>query len=796
MKYLITSRPDIANSQCLYSVNSIAVNKDDGTETAGTERTERVAIPYQVPAGSKTCTFDPGPLFIGYSNAAPQAVSPTAIGSAQFNPPLKDTEYAALDNNTTFIRDKTCDATKYGTCMAPEIIKSLVLQFNSRYAQGTDSAGNPFYSLFMNTPTGGKTPLMSGVNGLDKYKPGISDPAACVYKASFTVDKGDGTGNKVNITQNITFTLTPTTGTTDPIANKCGYTLSTHDYPTSFYPAPIPKSGIFAIPQVSAPLKGVLGPRTSCTDAAIQTRVNNTALASADAATLRARYSDCSGTEVIDRIISQFNLQRSDRKILRVVKAFTPQTPALTCDYEVDIQRSVGGKSVVERDTVRIKVQEPPAADPEKCLWDLASDSSDKRQSGVFIDRDSVSQTLSNDYIWPLNYVTSVRNSLNNFIAAFIPINVNGNVDAAVASTKVKLNKLSQDIISGQVIKGCPVAATGQPPVPGSTCRDPATLTAFMNRYAYDCQPPYPSGQFGSTVRSIIGWRKAGLSGPLECHLELIEREETFANWLVKRKDVKDNTAPETARFYLRQYAFTIDSAAGYPNNTAGNPCVIVPHRFTSAEIEKRSFDISGNPYGILAPSAAFASTDLQNFSFTTPTIDPTSTAVLNAMRVAVAKYKPKAPGYASQTLTAVSQYMLARPNVIEYKVQIQETINDIDFGTVQNNNIDAIVVVQWPETDWNPVTGTFAATPPPAPTAPNVLVFVPGRASFVNQQVVFDGDTYAYPPYLFWPTPDYDPTTYELRVKDFLVSPRSDAVGQWTYKDSPNGKTVAWTRP
>lgn len=764
LNYLLSSRPDAQASVCTYAVNSVAI-APDGTEIPGSERTERVAIPYAVPANSSTCTMvaRPGSMLIGLPTILP--LSPLPTSARELNPPLKKVEYDLLATRPSIQRSADAACATYVNCASDPILNRIVTQFNTNHLMGYDTNGRPKYSIEMVKPAAAdcKTPIMDSTYdangsvtaaGINEYKGGLQGPV-CVYNATFRVDKADGQNSTETVQSILTVSLKPTSSTTDATLNKCGYDLSTHDYPYTYYSAPLPKSSPFKFPRsTNARMAKLIHTAPECDKT----------------------LTDCSGATLIDRFVSQFNAKYNDRKILRVIRAYTPDiSGGPFCDYEVDIQRrtkEVNPRSYTERDTMRMKVK--PVA--TGCTWDLDTDGSDKRQTGTTINTETDEQVLVTPYLWPTSYFASVRDALNRYIAEFIPRDVPGTVDRATRAMRDKLAVLSR-AIKANTIQGC---ATD---TPGSTCKDEDTLTAFMNRYAFDCSPPYPSGQFGSTVRTIVGWRRAGLAGPLECHLELVEREETYPNWLIKQKDRANTT--ETARFYVRQYSFSIDSAGG-------NPCRIVPSRISSQDISGRSFDIAGKAYGIEDPGAVVSLKP--GYSFSSPNINPFSLPVMDAMKRAADAYKPKANGYEKQIVTGITQALNARPNVIEYRVKITEQIKDPDFGLAINEGVEAIVVVTWDETKWNPVTGKFVGSIDPS----TVLVFVPGRTFFRDRRVFFDGQEYQHPPYLFWPAPPYDPNSQETRVQDKLLTVKAASGGwSWTVKASVNAaEEQPWTEP
>lgn len=735
VQFLLSSVPDPEPSRCLYTVNSVAV-ATDGTDTAGTERTDTVAISYSIPANSKTCTFVPGAL---ERLTGPVDVSPISLGTKDFNPPLTKAAFDAIPPATDavinarskpFRRATTCST--HASCASAAVQAELRQQFNDKFIFGEDSTGKK-YGVELVSIDANRTPTAAELGA----KVGSQD-TTCSFKTTVRVDTN---GVKATSEHYITMVLGPRPGST------CAYDLVSHDFPLKYFPAPVPKSGIFEVPRSKFIQQGRLT-RGGCPD------------------------TDCSGFAVMDSLVSQFNLRYTDRKILRIIKASTPLVPTRTCDYEVDIQRMASGKSFVERDTLRITLGEGP-----NCGWTRVSDGSDKRQTGATIDTATDSQRLINEYVWPTNYISAVRKKLNEMIATFIPLDVPGSVDAAARSMKEKLTVVASQV-KATTIQGCRAGSKG------SLCKDESVLRAFMNRYAFDAAPPYPSGQFGSTVRTIVGWRRAGLAGPRECHLELIEREEYFPNWIVMRKDSPDNRSAETAKVFLRQYAFGIDEAT-----MRGDTCAITPRRFSSVELSTRSFDISGDPFGLKAPDTQVVLP--ASFSYRAPQIDATSLLVLNAMKAAADQYKPKKAGYIRQEVAEVRAVLMARPNVIEYRVKLNEFIQDPDFGIVRSTGIDGIVVVKWTEDQWNPVSGEWIGSP--TPTGANILVFVPGRVDFTNKMVRFDGDVYENPPYLFWPVPPIS-GSQELRIREItLIAPDRTSTG-WRFKATENSAATTWT--
>jgi hypothetical protein len=437
--------PDTVNNNCVYFIQDIGINPaDNNRDIPGTEASYSYALPFTI-TNKNTCAYTPTGLEIldalGETN-----IGPIPYKSSDFAPALTSATFNALSStpNPAFPRSSCAAASRsaYSDCSKQAIQDKLIADFNSQYmiVEGDPSQG---YTAKITSIRASKTPLPKEVN---------AQGPVCVYDANVVVKKNgaDQPATSAIITMSLA---------ADP-SDTCGYTLDTHDYPKNYFLSQVPRTGFIELPPFQSATRSIL--RDTCTDAVIQSLKGTTDATQVTA--FKASYSDCSGQEMIDRLVRVYNSRPGrTQKILRVVAASTPALSdgKLACDYEVDILRKstdaivADQKYYLDHDTVRLYLT--PATD-NACLYDIdwsADLTASMRGSGASIDPSSGLQNLVTQYIWSSSYATGIRKALNAATGMFRSLDVPNTVKSATQDTKTRVGTLARGLSSGVTLEGC-----------------------------------------------------------------------------------------------------------------------------------------------------------------------------------------------------------------------------------------------------------------------------------------------------------------------------------------------------
>ena len=217
------------------------------------------------------------------------------------------------------------------------------------------------------------------------------------------------------------------------------------------------------------------------------------------------------------------------------------------------------------------------------------------------------------------------------------------------------------------------------------------------------------------------------------------------------------------------------------PSLVAGK-CNFTIDKFTKEDIKNRTFDIQGEAYGLNVDAGTNIDFSDAQKALIQPVIqavrgiNPWTTLLLNQIRNMVNTYASPDYGktnFVRMELEKVFVAVNVRPNIIEFGASVKELYNDPDFGLAPYSGEKVILVAEWDETQWDPLTATFRAglvVPPPVKfTVMNV-----SRSYVVNQtQIASDRRTFAFPPYLYFTTItdmvnfgiDFNPQTEKTRL-------------------------------
>jgi hypothetical protein len=730
------------NFTCVYDVQDVEIDAKDGTLVEGSENILTLGINHNIDPTDETSSFMPSELTYNIPDATPlpydDSINNPQITDASFNEITATNAYPG----SKFKRSANCPDL---TCGDINLQNTILEQFN---------VGNQ-------TIPGDRTTTNPEMTGIIDYRTPNPDPFTgnkiCYYKINYSVTKNMNVPRLTNQVYNLRVSLQPDT------ASACGYKILQHNFTKNLFYGPIPKGGTFIDLPIKPLAKGTTA-RTACTAEVIRNKYPGQTLDDATVINLSTSYRDCSGAELINRLVQQFNEKYTDHKILRVTKAFTPKLAdnSTVCDYEVDMLRKSGALlPIIERDTLRIPIKEPAPNDSEKCLWDVdfAKMPYVPYRSGKTINKNSSINDLVAEYSWPMNYIGYVRGLINDQIKNIIPLDITGYMSTISNQGKMNLKNISNTMGSAQTIQGCP----------NITFQNKDVINQIINRYNYDGTPAYPSAtnQFGVLQRSIVQVRRAGSGGQNICHMEVIEKEETFNNWLVVPDISLGDTNPakyENTRFFMRKYLFNILPGS----SIISNKCIISVKPMTQTDMEKKTFDISGYAYGIDSDNTIIQSPE--GILTTPPKIDAINADVIDKIKnVFSAKYGRNSGKNTYYQLSEINGFVNVRPNIIEYNTLVNKTLVDPYFGLTAVPNVPAFVTATWNEATWNPNTGDFIYNPnnPGVVPLPDIEIFVPSEVVFKNDS---DGnlqttinDIVVIPPYSYI---GYDPpaTGYTTR--------------------------------
>lgn len=734
-----------ADKSCIYFTQNVGLNPDK-TDMEGSENLNTIKARPEI-GDTSTCSFrwSAQSLEVGDTDIL---YDPIPFDSTMFAIPLTVDEFNGLTNNARNFTRKNCSAALYGDCSKELIRNRLINDFNSDYMKVDGNPSLGYYTRITSLQDW-RTPSPDDPN--DKKQLINASGPVCVYRA--TLEQETPTGKKTLNDVIIKMMLDESTDDT------CLYNIQSHDFPRKMFTTPIPSSGVLELPSLIAFSKNENFLRPGCGQ----------------------EYKDCSNPEIIDRLMNQFNQRSRSRKILQVVRANTPIVPgdsAAFCDFEADVYGEADGRPFLERQNLRFKLK--PAEEPAlKCLYDINFDWTDfVRGSGKSILKNTDDQLLKSPYYWPTSYVSYVRNNINRLLGNFIQLGIPDALKASSKDMRDKLGTLQNRLKTSEEIIGC--ISNSPDPKKLFTCRNPVFVAAFIRRYNFDNWPKYPKSQFGSVKRSIIGVRLAGSAGGTECHIELIEREESFVNFLKEPivvdtgnlAGISDTAALQgeaNKKTFLRQYRFNV----GGPPRLVGQTCNFTMAPYTEEDIKNRTFDISGGTeaYGInMEPTTPVQFSEDQKAQLKddlagTRGIYAWNTLLMGRIRDAVNSYKD--PNYGKENFLRIELERLyvavnVQPNILEFGAEVREIYNDPDFGFISYRGEKVILTAYWDEPLWDPLAPGFAGGGVPPPNKFTVMNIM--RTQVVEgTKLKSDRTVMEFPPYLYFTTTNLDTKNFSL---------------------------------
>jgi len=447
----------------------------------------------------------------------------------------------------------------------------------------------------------------------------------------------------------------PTGGSNGPNGTKdtCLYDLAYDDYPVQLWYKPIPVL-YFDVPPL---------PVSMNTNFSSQTGVSNCAI-------------DCSGAVLMQRLVTQFNTRNTDKKISTVLRSYTPllSPSAPVCDYAVEMVRTKLGTTIAHMETVRFYLKPTPTP---SCMFDLDRDDSDRVNSGLSLNNSTTTGglkkstpggTVSTNFSWSSSFIEETDKTLTGYLQQMMQFDGINTINKISATALNTINTLISAANLSQTLSVCPQ----------TKCNDPYVLQKILNRFNFDNYPRYPGGQYESDKTSIIQFRKAGISGPTQCQVELVKRIKTYKDLLYEDIDI---TVPYNGAS-LQQWTF--DFVPGT------SPCKFTVKDISGADLSGNKMDITANPYAIQSPISnvidlvqqpvydPITGQQIQLFSYQEPMINCGDPEILNNIitmynAINVARPRDSALGIKQfNKIPSSNKFMISfnpRPNICEYKV-------------------------------------------------------------------------------------------------------------------------------
>lgn len=487
-----------------------------------------------------------------------------------------------------------------------------------------------------------------------------------------------------------------------PSIPKCMYDLDFDDFPQYMKYVDVPKTGQWLDIPPRAQTVNTSFLRPTCTK---------------DVNPNYSSYSDCSNAVVIDHLVTQFNIQNPNTKILEVNRSYTPapRSSDITaiCDYSVQMLRTLPNSNtkIASKETVRLNLR-PSETDP--CLYNLRSYTLSRVNSGYSLNQSEYLGMLDKPYVWGTSLTKYITNKSNTFIQYFLGMDVI-NVINSIASTGLKnITELRNQVYTTQRLLQC--NKDDNTKCAQLSCRDQSVYEAMINRYNFDNYPTYDlvNNPQNNTVikRSVVLINRAGTAMSTRCQFELREKVEIFDDFLYKSSNINQS-------FFLKKYRMDIlrcnDTTRVLPNGNTVNqpnpnePCTYKMVPFTLDDIKYATMDISGDTFAIDDDSTLIKPTgrdlngrlygyDSDGNIITLPQlfIPPNDPAVLNAVKNAyesnviftkpdnitgvLTQFKHK---IYSDTTNSFIKWFNAKPNICEYKVQVTHVNYDKDYSIV-----------------------------------------------------------------------------------------------------------------
>lgn len=354
----------------------------------------------------------------------------------------------------------------------------------------------------------------------------------------------------------------------------------------------------------------------------------------------------CDKRTVIDKLIVEFNKAHpedptnpnANRKIQAALKAWTSASDR--CDYEVEMLRFSGGKRIVQKETLSMKVNLN-----SECVVTRVSDGSDRINSGTFIQSNTPALSAPDTSGGILGYksvANAIQTIFNNTIKPLLMAKPEVQLPAIATDANKNIETLSQLIFNEQILKACPT----------KSCRDLDVLKAIARQYNAD---NLPSEEFFVDKNVMGKILKSGVADETSCDV-------IFQNMRYEYDDVLQPPTNQVNTGMIYRFRLT----------PTGKPC-----QQDDAYMVKPGdyFDVSNNAIGVRSSSTTlFQTSDGQyqrdaNIGYTVPEdtpVDCRSDASLAAVKAGLAV----ATGTTASTYRSVLWSYRRSNNFCEYKIK------------------------------------------------------------------------------------------------------------------------------
>ena len=701
----------VNNSQamCIYDIEVVGFDDVKFKEILNTTQLKKIGVLQKQNLADKTCTFVPDQL-----KYRAEELFPPQIFSKNLEEPILPSEISSVttpllraeDSNTNlilkYVRDNDSQAID-----AINNIRSSVVQFLGSNT-GTinrlpptiapikdiiETAPNPKYDCsnpdkkaqliakFNSAHQG--IPKLKSISNAWSLRTSGGNTRYCFFKGDFEITDtklknglnltGDG---PVNISRNFRIFL-----------NKDA-DFALDDFPILYTHIPIPKpSQWFDVPpRTYATVPGSF-PRPGCSEDPV--------------------YNDCSNSALIDILVKQYNTNKTDSKILKVWRSFTPDTETRKCDYDVEILKTIGDKTIFNRETVRFSLSPTTIG----CAYNLdlvgTTANLTVSNSGTSLNLSDTVGMLKTPYTTAISYSKKTQEDTISAIRNYLGYNIGNIIKSTTTDILNRFQGIRESLYKDAVLYKCP----------SKTCMDDTIIKAMINRYNYDNYPVYPSNQNTVTKKTIVRVTKVGTSTPKECQVELYLRTDFFVDFLY-------NPLTQDTKYYMHNYVFNLIDTP--------TPCKFKVKPFTQIDIAENRMDISGDAFSLKCPPApevcpsiitksspasySFATDDYNEVMIRcniTNADDSVLKTVKNIYNTTVIFTKLNVKYY--NTILTITKVFNAKPNILEFKISAKRVYWDDEYnveyytGDTADNVEESYLKVVWPEgTSYEVETGYY----------------------------------------------------------------------------------------
>jgi len=569
---------------------------------------------------------------------------------------------------------------------------------------------DPKIPVVTNTP-GGQTTL----EGTTAPQSGSTYSYSTGGKQPYVISDLPMLGTNEEITAVVTMTLQTVENPTNN-DELCLYDLYVDNYPDNIWYTHVPVNH-FDVPPTPTPINNNFSKQTQYTPCVI----------------------DCSNTALMQNLVTQFNKNNTAAKINLITRSYTPLVAGsnAVCDYDVEMVRNSGPRTLVNEETVRFYLK---PTSPASCMFDLDHDDSVNPNSGLSLNSSTTLGMFISPFTWSSSFIRTINKKMDEILININALNGINIINSISKNALTTVNSILNAASLTQTLQACPKYP----------CNHPYILQKILNRFNFNNYPKYPEGQYYTERLSIAQFRKSGISSPTQCHVELVEQVTKYGDILYEPK--KGPSDDFGVSDYLQKWAFDLIGS-----RTDG--CNFTVKDLSGTDISTNVMNINVNAFSPLQPvkdstgqynanniivSPDLLSQSVDNpalkivdsklkFSYTEPKVDCLDPAVLKAVKtkydainVARAEDRALTSTVKRNTLYTALKSFNPVPNVCEYVAQAVHTYYDDDYGwyyTVPDTsqkkwtfdaNDTTYLVAQWAaNTDYEVETGKLLINSP-----------------------------------------------------------------------------------